>query len=208
MGAIGRNCGEEYTDGGVYKKQCWVWDRRGEAIIDMRSALGTVSGSKAPLTTVHANLEAIVVRARRHQCLPARDEAWNENTEQQCGGAGTFVDGAVDETTAPLRELLSRARHANLSNARWVMERFCCRKLIGCLNPTVCALPPVPSNDKLRLDKALSTSDPNANGCHRMLRRYGCRRTIPYAHVQLAMHATLDKETPLVFAELQAQRVG
>jgi hypothetical protein len=67
MGAIGRNCGEEYTDGGVYKKQCWVWDRRGEAIIDMRSALGTVSGSKAPLTTVHANLEAIVVRARRHQ---------------------------------------------------------------------------------------------------------------------------------------------
>jgi hypothetical protein len=40
---------------------------RGKAIIDMRSALGTVSGSKAPLTTVHAKLEAIVVRARRHQ---------------------------------------------------------------------------------------------------------------------------------------------
>lgn len=30
----------------------------------------------------------------------------------------------------------------------------------------------------------------------------------PYAHVQLAMHATLDEEAPLISAELQAQRVG
>jgi hypothetical protein len=33
----------------------------------MRSALGSVSGGKASLTTVHAKLEAIVLRARRHQ---------------------------------------------------------------------------------------------------------------------------------------------
>jgi hypothetical protein len=33
----------------------------------MHSALGTVSGSKAALPTVHAKLEALVLRARRHQ---------------------------------------------------------------------------------------------------------------------------------------------
>jgi len=68
MGVIGRHCGEEYTDGSVQEAVlCVGGEQRGKAIIDMRSALGTVSGSKASLTTVHANLEAIVVRARRHQ---------------------------------------------------------------------------------------------------------------------------------------------
>jgi hypothetical protein len=42
-------------------------EREGGGDVDMRSALGSVSGSKASLTTVHAKLEAIVLRARRHQ---------------------------------------------------------------------------------------------------------------------------------------------
>jgi hypothetical protein len=53
----------------VYRKRCWAADEGGGAILDMSSALGSVSGSKAPLTTVHAKLEAIVVRARRHQSV-------------------------------------------------------------------------------------------------------------------------------------------
>jgi hypothetical protein len=62
-------CSEEYTVD-VFTRRGAGWRMgEGEAIIDMRSALGTVSGSKAPLTTVHAKLEAIVVRARRHQSV-------------------------------------------------------------------------------------------------------------------------------------------
>lgn len=51
----------------VHEKLVCSESRRAAMLTDMRSALGSVSGSKAPLTTVHAKLEATVLRARRHQ---------------------------------------------------------------------------------------------------------------------------------------------
>jgi hypothetical protein len=60
----------------------------------MRSALGSVSGSKASLTTVHAKLEAIVLRARRHQGVGNSIADARATTECLRNAAAAVVLGA------------------------------------------------------------------------------------------------------------------
>lgn len=74
----------------------------------MRSALGSVSGSKAPLTTVHAKLEATVLRARRHQGSGSSTADARACAASLRNAAAVLALGRCEDEGAPVGEAAGR----------------------------------------------------------------------------------------------------